>query len=231
MNQMSKNNKIFAFVAVFLLLISVGYVLFYDRTPEPEYIIDQSDYLNGEDLIESIPESELSEAEIEGLILMREEEKLARDVYLTLGESWGLNIFFNIAESEQTHTDAVKDLLDRYGIEDPVKDDSVGVFTSPVMAELYDALVAQGEKSLVDALIVGATVEDLDISDLSDLLGDTDNADIIVVYENLSKGSRNHLRAFVSQIESRDGEYSPQYISQELYDQILSSNQERGTIA
>ena len=227
---MRKNNQIFALIAIFLVLISGGYLFFYDRTPEPEYIIDQSDFLNGEDLIESIPESELSEAEIEGLILMREEEKLARDVYLTLGETWELEIFFNIAESEQTHTDAIKDLLDRYGIEDPVKDDGVGVFTSPVLAELYEALVTQGEKSLVDALIVGATVEDLDINDLSELLEETDNADIIVVYENLSKGSRNHLRAFVSQIESRDGEYSPQYISQEIYDQILSSNQERGTI-
>ncbi|MCW4012337.1 MAG: DUF2202 domain-containing protein [Candidatus Bathyarchaeota archaeon] len=227
---MNKNNQIIALVAVFLVLISSGYVLFYNRNTEPEYVIDESDYLSGEDLIENIPESELSEAEIEGLILMREEEKLARDVYLTLGETWDLNIFFNIAESEQTHTDAVKDLLDRYGIEDPVKDDTVGVFTSPVMKDLYDALVAQGETSLVDALIVGATVEDLDIYDLSELLDETDNPDIIVVYENLSKGSRNHLRAFVSQIESRDGIYEPQYISQEVYDEILSSSQERGTI-
>lgn len=49
---------------------------------------------------------------------MREEEKLARDVYLTFGEKWGLTLFTNIAKSEQTHTDAVKTLLDRYEIKD-----------------------------------------------------------------------------------------------------------------
>ena len=54
----------------------------------------------------------------------------------------------------------------------------------------------------MDALIVGATVEDLDIKDLIDLLNKTDNPDIILVYNNLNKGSRNHLRAFIAQIES-----------------------------
>jgi hypothetical protein len=185
---MNRNNQIIALIAVFLVLIAGGYLLFYDRNPEQEYVIDQGDYLNGQDLIESIPASQLSEAEIQGLIQMREEEKLARDVYTTLGEKWGINIFFNIADSEQTHTDAVKDLIERYGLEDPVKDDGVGVFTSQVMDELYGTLVTQGEASLVDALIVGATVEDLDIYDLSELLDETDNADIIIVYKNLSKG-------------------------------------------
>ena len=122
----------------------------------------------------------------------------------------------------------MKVLLDRYDIEDPVKDDSVGVFTSPKLDELYDNLVEQGFSSSLDAFIVGAIVEDLDLYDLSELLAETDNADIIVTYNNLSKGSRNHLRAFFEQIVNNDGLYSPQFITQEEFDDIISSEQERG---
>jgi len=199
-----------------------------DQTLPDEYVIDQSDFIEGSELIKDIPESQLSENEIAGLILMREEEKLARDVYNTLGEKWGINIFTNIAKSEQTHTDAMKVLLDRYEIEDPVKDDRVGIFTSPELDELYQNLVEQGSLSLLDALIVGAIVEDLDIKDLNELSAETDNADIIATYNNLNKGSRNHLRAFMEQIENNNGSYSPQYISQTEFDSIISSAPERG---
>ena len=199
-----------------------------DQTPSDEYVIDQSDFIEGDELIKDVPESQLNEEEIAGLILMHEEEKLARDVYNALGEKWGINIFTNIAKSEQTHTDAVKVLLDRYEIEDPVKDDSIGIFTSPELDELYQNLLKQGSSSFLDALIVGAIVEDLDIKDLNELLTETDNADIIATYNNLNKGSRNHLRAFMGQIENNNGSYSPQYISQSEFDDIISSAQERG---
>lgn len=195
-----------------------------------EYIIDDSDFVDGQDLIENIPSSELTEDEIAGLIQMREEEKLARDVYSFLGQKWNLQILSNIAGSEQTHTDSVKVLLDRYGIEDPVKDDTVGVFTSLVMTDLYTNLVKQGEASALDALIVGATIEDLDICDLSELLLETDNSDIITVYNNLQKGSSNHLRAFINQIDNKGGSYSPQYISKEEFNSIISTAQEKGQV-
>ena len=194
-----------------------------------EYVIDESDFVDGNELIENIPASQLSEEEIAGLIQMREEEKLARDVYHTLGEKWGLTILSNIAESEQTHTDSVKALIDRYNLTDPVTNDSIGVFTSAVIGNLYNELVTQGEASSLDALIVGATIEDLDIYDLGELLAETDNSDITTVYNNLQKGSRNHLRAFVDQIENNGDTYSPQYISQEQFDSIISAAQEKGS--
>jgi hypothetical protein len=172
----------------------------------------------------------VTENEEKWLILMREEEKLARDVYLTLGDVWGMRIFSNIASSEQTHTDAIKTLIDRYELTDPVTDDTVGVFTNPEMQDLYDTLTAQGSESLLSALIVGATIEDLDIHDLDLAITETGKDDIIVVYQNLQKGSRNHLRAFVRQIEQNGGTYTPQYISESDYENIISSSQERGTI-
>jgi hypothetical protein len=87
----------------------------------------------------------LTAEDAEEVLWVREEEKLARDVYLTLYEQWGLTTFKNIAESEQTHMDAVKEqLIIPYGLEDPVKTDNVGVFTNPELQAIYDQLIEKG---------------------------------------------------------------------------------------
>jgi len=112
---------------------------------------------------------------------MREEEKLARDVYQVLYQQWGHQVFANIFQSEQRHMDAVKALLDKYNLVDPVTDSRVGVFTAPEMQTLYDSLITEGRTSLVAAFNVGATIEDLDIKDLYELLEKTDNDDIKMV--------------------------------------------------
>ena len=195
---------------------------------QEEYVVDKSDYVDAAALTAEMPATELSDTERDGLLLMREEEKLARDVYTTLYEKWGQRIFTNIAGSEQTHMDAVKTLLDRYEVTDPVTDATVGVFTNAKLKRLYDELVAQGSTSLVAALTVGATIEDLDIKDLDNLMAQTDNADIITVYENLARGSRNHMRAFVRQLKNNGATYSAQYISQQELEAILAGVQERG---
>ena len=172
------------------------------------------------------PVSSLSTAEIESLQWMREEEKLAGDTYTTLATLWGSKVFTNISEAEFTHTSAVGTLLDRYQIEDPTTDQTVGVFTNPIFTQLYADLVQQGSKSLLDAMIVGAIIEDLDIKDLQDRA--TPTADIKLVYDNLELGSRNHLRAFTKQIAKLGGSYTPTYISQSEYDAIISGANETG---
>jgi len=179
-------------------------------------------------VVASLPAQDLSAEEEIGLTKMREEEKLARDVYQVLYEKWGAQVFANITQSEQRHMDAVKALLDKYNLPDPVTDLSVGAFTSPEMQELFDKLVAQGEQSLVEALKVGATIEDLDLYDLYELLKQTDNADIQRVYENLAKGSRNHLRAFTTQLSLNGVTYEAQFLTQEQVDDIITSPMERG---
>jgi hypothetical protein len=172
---------------------------------------------------------ELSGQEVEGLLYMREEEKLARDVYLTLYETWDLPVFQNIANSEQTHMDAVKTLIDRYGLDDPVAGNDIGEFSDPTLQSLYDDLTASGQESLTAALRVGAAIEEIDIIDLEEYIAQTDEADIVRVYENLMRGSRNHLRAFVSTLERQEGEsYQPEYLEQDTYDGILSASVERG---
>lgn len=173
--------------------------------------------------------SGLTEAEAADLRYMREEEKLAHDVYLTLYELWGQRIFQNIAASEQTHTDAVLQLLQSYGIADPVGANPVGVFADPALQTLYTELVAQGRQSLSAALQVGAAIEELDILDLEAALAQTDKADIQTVYANLRKCSSNHLRSFVQTLAQRSGEtYTPQYLSQAAYDAIIGGAAGRG---
>jgi len=179
--------------------------------------------------LDTLPTGDLDEDEAAGLLYMREEEKLAHDVYLALYEAWGLPIFQNIANSEQTHTDAVKTLLDRYGLDDPAAGNPVGVFSDATLQSLYDELLAQGSQSLSEALKVGAAVEEIDILDLEEQLKQIDNDDIRVIYENLLKGSRNHLRAFTSTLERQTSEaYQPQYIERNAYDAIINSSIEHG---
>ena len=173
--------------------------------------------------------AELNAAEIEGLTHMREEEKLARDVYLALYEIWGVPIFQNIAGSEQAHMDSVLMLLEQYELTDPAAGMGIGEFTNPDFQKLYEDLVEQGSVSQADALIVGATIEDLDIFDLVELLAQTENEYIIQVYSNLLAGSENHLRAFVSNLERQAGEgYQPVYIDQVTYQAIIDGAAERG---
>ena len=170
----------------------------------------------------------LSSEEEAALLKMREEEKLARDVYLTLRDKWQLLIFDDIAASEQNHTDQIKMLIDKYGLNDPVVDDSVGAFTQEEFSALYTDLVELGSSSIENALKVGATIEDLDINDLNHELAVTDNDDIRVVFNNLKNGSYNHMRAFVGALEAYGSSYTPQYITEDEFNTILSYSQGHG---
>jgi hypothetical protein len=140
----------------------------------------------------------LSATEAADLQYVREEEKLARDVYGVLDGLYGgqVAIFAKIAVSESRHTLAIKDLLDRYDVTDPAETDVPGVFENHELQELYDDLVAQGSASLEDGLWVGVAIEVLDISDLTACLERTTHADIRNVYGNLIDGSYSHLAAF-----------------------------------
>jgi hypothetical protein len=142
----------------------------------------------------------LSDEEIYWLTYMREEEKLARDVYLFLYDKWHSRIFKNIAVSEQTHMDAIKTLLDRYGIPDPAADKGPGEFTNSQLQVLYDELIRDGSVSLIDALEVGVFIEETDIDDLNAGIASTTHKDIKIVYSSLLAGSLNHLNAFNSNL-------------------------------
>lgn len=157
----------------------------------------------------------LTAQEVEGILLMREEEKLAHDVYMTLYEKWQIPVFANIAASEATHYQAMGDLIDLYDLEDPSEGMAEGEFSSPELQELYEQLIASGSTSALEALKTGALIEDLDIADLQELIDQTEEEQIIFTYSNLLKGSVNHIRAFTSQLSRYKVEYEPVYISDE----------------
>ena len=150
---------------------------------------------------------QLSAAQQQDLLYMREEEKLARDVYQYLYEQWNLPIFANIAVSEQRHMDAVLTLLNLYGISDPVGTNAVGVFTNSTLQGFYDQLTAQGAASVIAALEVGIYIEDTDIGDLETALSIAEVPAIVRVYNNLLKGSNNHLAAFINNLEAQGGSF------------------------
>ena len=183
-------------------------------------------YLNSQ--IATLPMQTISDAESISLIHMREEEKLARDVYIAMFNKYGLRIFENISISEQTHTDAILQLLTKYAIKDPVGVNAFGVFTDPGLQALYTSLVNSGSVSVIEAYKVGAIIEDLDLNDLKNDLLKVDNQDIILVYQMLSKGSRNHMRNFYSNLKSLGFTYVPQFITQSELDAIVNSAMERG---
>jgi hypothetical protein len=157
---------------------------------------------------------------------MREEEKLARDVYQHFFEKYKLNIFGNITSSEQMHMDAVLTVMVKYNVPD-LASSQKGVFTNTDLQKLYHSLITQGEASLAGALTVGAIIEDVDIRDLTAGIATTSNVDIQQLYNNLACGSRNHMRAFSSQLNLQGISYTPLFISEEKYNEIINGEHEQ----
>jgi len=162
------------------------------------------------------------------MLFMREEEKLARDVYITLFDAWGLAPFANIAVSEQSHMNAMLLLLLKYRLPDPAAGNPIGEFTNPDLQTLYDTLIARGLSSAVEGLKVGALIEEVDMRDILAAIARSTKTDITAVYENLICGSRNHLRAFVNAIEALTGvPYTAQLLDQAAVNAIVAAPMER----
>lgn len=180
------------------------------------------------DELNALPDQPVSDDEQASLLFMREEEKLAHDLYTALYGLWPVQAFRHIADSELTHADAVLLLIQKSGLSDPAESNGPGEFTNTTLQNLYNDLYIQGTASEIEALKVGALVEEVDIQDLQTELTKIDNQDIIWVYENLMKGSRNHLRAFVKNLTMHGVTYTPQVLSQETFDLIVNSDMETG---
>ena len=177
---------------------------------------------SSKDDTQNLKEITLTQLEIDDLSFLREEEKLARDVYKYSYAKHELEIFNNISSSEQKHMNSVLGLMIKYGIPDSATTE-IGVFNNHELQELYDDLTALADISLVDALTVGAIIEDLDIDDIDDFIGNTSKTDILAMYDNLTCGSKNHIRAYTNQLENNGVTYTPQYISETYYNTILSA--------
>ena len=160
--------------------------------------------------------------EVEGLMLMREEEKMAHDVYSSFYDKFGLRVFANIANSESKHMEAVLWLINSYKLTDPASNE-LGVFKNADIQNLYNKFMSEGVNE-VEALKIGAFIEEYDIADLEKLISETGNMYIVRVYTNLLNGSKNHLRAFVKNLSSRNVVYQPSILSQTEYAEIIGAN-------
>ena len=211
---------------------------------------------DGTTSVEDAAPDDLTEAEVNGLdateashlTFMREEEKLARDVYLALAALYPDQQIFNqiATRAEQTHTDTMRDKLDQFNLPDPNPNtnnlpSSLGVFTGDewgwYFMEKFELLTAKGEISKLDALYVGAFIEELDMYDIAvcpQIMIDrgfpspcgleyTDESALQTAYSSLISGSESHLRAYVRQIEADIGvgNYVAQYLTQDEVDEIL----------
>jgi|WetSurMetagenome_2_1015567.scaffolds.fasta_scaffold04153_9 hypothetical protein len=175
-----------------------------------------------------LPKTDVSgETELNILLKIKEEEKLARDVYTTLNLKWNNNVFSNISIAENTHMNAILFLLQTYGT-DYTQVLEPGKFTNPTFLTLYTDLVTKGSVSLEEAWKVGALIEEMDITDLAGSVDQVTDESIIIVFENLEKGSRNHLRAFTRQLTLLGLTYNPVFLSTDEYNQIISSPTEAG---
>ncbi len=162
------------------------------------------------------------------LMRMWEEEKLARDVYISLAKTSNLPIFRNISSAESRHMQALEQLLRASGANSSALNSAHGVFVVPEHQQLFKALVVSGSRSPLDAVMVGAKVEEMDIADLQRMLAKRTNAQVRQVLENLMRGSRNHLRAFASQIASQGATYKAEFLSQAEFNRIATSPAEKG---
>lgn len=186
-----------------------------------------------DDYFDTLPVNDLDEQTIADIILLREEEKMARDVYYTMSIIYDLSIFPNISWSEQQHMNLVAKLIERYGLEDPAAGMAIGEFNDEWVQETYDQLVEYGSQNLINALWAGATVEDVDIWHLDHMIehcADHDFDDVSLIIENMNAGSRNHMRSFYGALEKRDFEYEVQWITEEHLMDIVNSPMETAII-
>lgn len=149
-----------------------------------------------------------------------DEERMAGEIYRSFGEQWKLRPFQNIPRAEARHQAALTQLAQRAGVT-IAPTTAVGRYATPEIQARYEALIARGRDSEVEALKVGALIEEQDIADLRVLVATTDNADLRAVAAALEAGSRHHLRAFVRNLKARGVAYESQVLPAEEVVEII----------
>ena len=171
-------------------------------------------------------QGEISDAEETALLKFWQDHKISRDLYQAYYKMWGSQIFVNTVSDEQHNMDAVNILLGKYEL--TVPEDVAGVFGDQEDQDLYDLMLNAGSASTEESLRLGATMEDMIICELQNIVSQTDNMDIKTIYQNAIKSARNHLRLFVAQLSQTGIDYEPQYLSAEDFAAIISSSIETG---
>ncbi len=172
--------------------------------------------------------SGLTEAEVEGLLYMREEENWPM-TSTSPSTEFGAP---RLPEHRQQRTDPHRSSQEPAGYLRPGRPSrqhlplvsSSTLICKPSMTSWWPSAANPRR-----CLKVGAAIEEIDILDLQANLETLTAADVRQVYENLLFGSENHLRAFTSVLAQRTGEiYEPQYMDQAAYDAIVAESIQSG---
>lgn len=208
----------------FFIIIGLGIITLFCSCTERPFDNDQLlKYGKNSDntITPVIKDGNTTQLENEALFFMWEEEKMARDVYAYFYNKYGTRIFGNITKSENVHMSAIQKLISNLGLTNPGSA-TASVFKIEEINELYRTLIDKGSVSLVEAMKVGALIEETDILDLKERMEQNSNAAIIRVYSNLTSGSENHLRAFVLNLKVRGIVYVPVLLDQSYYDTLIN---------
>lgn len=176
--------------------------------------------------VEPVIDSEAADA----LRFLYQEEKVARDVYDSFEALYGLMPFVHISDSEQSHFEQMETLLLSLGVitEEEIIRTEPGVFTDPDLQALYDELSERGADSEIEALRVGAYIEEHDILDLGAAAALTDHPDVQETLNALIAASGNHLRAFNRNLANRGVDYEPVLLNADYFDQIIAGRAAAG---
>ena len=196
-----------------------------------EVVVDVSAEVNDNEavfmfLTDGFPQEDISAVEETALLKIWQDQKLSRDLYQSFYTAYPLPIFANMLSDAQHHMDFVHILLGKFGVSVP--QDVAGLFTDQEAQNLFDLMLNAGNGSEVEALRQGAAAEDMIIDELQILLPQTDNLEIQIIYQNLLKSAKNHLRLFVNELFQAGITYDPQYISGDDFDAILAAPIETG---
>jgi len=138
------------------------------------------------------------------LAFMYEEERLAKEVYLSVYKKQPVQQLYRIATNSETrHISAVESLARKYGV--AISPQRVGRYRNSHIQSLFNTLYKKGIRSTKDALQVGCMVEVTDINDLNKYIYQAQQAgasDVLQTYEFLRKGSYNHYWAFDKGLKS-----------------------------
>ncbi|CAL8974724.1 hypothetical protein CELL_01870 [Cellulomonas sp. T2.31MG-18] len=138
----------------------------------------------------------LTDAQKAQLAAMAEEELLAHDLYTAFAADATTPVFEHVADAESQHLIQIRILLERYGVADPSADHTTGRFSATDVQATYDRLLAEGSASTDAAYAAARSVEQADITDLTDAKASVTAPDVQLVYSHLLTASERHLAAF-----------------------------------
>jgi hypothetical protein len=207
-------------IAIVLLFVSLVFLATYNYKADKTGIETENHTMD----FSSYKIGVLSKTEKQALITMREEEKFARDVYRELSKTTKSKVFINIPISEGRHMDVFDQLIDRYELEDPIKDESaIGIFTDKKFANLFTDFTKEGKKSDKNAFLIGAAVEDINMSNLIKYRDETTKKDLVAAYSKLLEQSKYHMAAFIRQLERLNTEFIPKYITTQQLSEAIKA--------